>query len=52
VRERATRDGDGNFVGILCDEESPVGRLEEDSATIGIVEEELPDKAEVDDDMD
>ena len=27
VRERAGRDGNGNFVGIACDEESPVAQV-------------------------
>jgi hypothetical protein len=47
VRTRATRDSDGNFVGIQCDEESPVGQLEEDSAT-----KEDKEEVEADDNMD
>ena len=27
MRERAGRDGNGNFVGIVCDEESPVAQV-------------------------
>ena len=27
MRERAGRDGNGNFVGIACDEESPVAQV-------------------------
>ena len=30
VRERAARDSSGNFVGIICDEESPVDKIGED----------------------
>jgi len=51
VRERAGRDGDGKFVGISCDEESPVGSLvgkpaaavaeNDDAAFVGTEEEEI-----------
>jgi len=64
VRERAGRDGEGKFVGISCDEESPVAAVdssveksavdkkdaEEDAASVHTQEEELA-KQEEDQDM-
>ena len=44
MRERAGRDGNGNFVGISCDEESPVEKPaadEDDAASVDTQEEEL-----------
>ena len=54
MRERAGRDGNGNFVGISCDEESPVAPVgssavnkdEGASASIGTQEEELAEQVE------
>jgi len=55
VRERAGRDGNGNFVGISCDEESPVAPVEEaadneeDAASVRTQEEELAKREEEED---
>ena len=38
VRERAGRDGNGNFVGISCDEESPVAAVNNEESPVAAVE--------------
>ena len=59
MRERAGRDGNGNFVGISCDEESPVATVgtgvekptadEDDAASVVTQEEDLGKREEKED---